>query len=64
MRDLDSKHGTLVNGQPISRHELRSGDQLTIGLTTLAIQVLDDAVTEAPSTFADASNLALKPAAL
>ena len=29
--DLESTNGTLVSGQPVSRHELASGDQISIG---------------------------------
>ena len=39
-RDLDSKHGTLVNDRPIFRQSLRSGDRLTMGLTTLLVEVV------------------------
>lgn len=36
IEDLGSKNGTLVNGRPIaSRHELRSGDAIGIGPSTL-----------------------------
>jgi DNA-binding winged helix-turn-helix (wHTH) protein len=29
--DLDSSHGTFVNGQRIDRHELQSGDRIALG---------------------------------
>jgi transcriptional regulator with GAF, ATPase, and Fis domain len=31
IRDLDSRHGTLVNGVPISQQLLKSGDQIELG---------------------------------
>ncbi len=35
IRDLESRHGTFVNGEKVSIHKLRCGDQIDIGLTTL-----------------------------
>lgn len=31
LEDLESTNGTLVNGQPINKHPLKSGDVITIG---------------------------------
>lgn len=39
VRDLDSRHGTHVNGQPVRRAELHPGDHLDIGLTTLVVDI-------------------------
>ena len=36
VRDLDSTHGTFVNGKPISEAWLRPEDILTIGLTSFS----------------------------
>ncbi len=36
--DLDSKHGTLVNGRPVQAAWLRSGDEITIGKTVLRFE--------------------------
>lgn len=36
--DLDSANGTLVAGQPITRHELRDGDDIEIGYVALVFQ--------------------------
>jgi adenylate cyclase len=44
IEDLNSKHGTKVNGQEIKgqgKRELRGGDNVTIGVTTLRIEELD-----------------------
>lgn len=38
--DAGSLNGTLVNKKPISRHELRDGDKILIGKTTLTYKVL------------------------
>jgi pSer/pThr/pTyr-binding forkhead associated (FHA) protein len=39
VRDLGSKHGTFVNGQAVATTELRSGDELTIGLSKFLVQL-------------------------
>ena len=38
--DAGSLNGTFVNKRPISRHELRDGDKILIGRTTLTYKVL------------------------
>lgn len=38
VRDLDSKHGTFVNGHPICQASLKPGDLLTIGLSKFVVQ--------------------------
>lgn len=48
VRDLDSRNGTLVNGEPIRRVELSPGDTLTIGLSTFVVAPFD-ARTNRPS---------------
>jgi pSer/pThr/pTyr-binding forkhead associated (FHA) protein len=35
VRDLGSRHGTLVNRQPVSESLLLPGDELLVGLTSL-----------------------------
>lgn len=38
LRDLGSRNGTLVNGQPIELHCLRDGDRLVIGSNLIAVE--------------------------
>ena len=38
VRDLESKHGTFVNGRLIGQASLRKGDLLTIGLSKFVVQ--------------------------
>jgi pSer/pThr/pTyr-binding forkhead associated (FHA) protein len=45
VRDLDSKHGTLINGKPVSESGLESDDVLSVGLT--GFYVLIDVVEQA-----------------
>jgi pSer/pThr/pTyr-binding forkhead associated (FHA) protein len=33
IRDLNSRHGTFINGQPVGESPLRPGDELCIGLS-------------------------------
>ena len=40
VRDLSSRHGTMVNGQPISESPLADGDILQLGLTPFQVRVL------------------------
>jgi Nif-specific regulatory protein len=40
--DAESRHGTYVNGERISRHALADGDQLQIGSTVLRFEQFDD----------------------
>jgi two-component system cell cycle response regulator len=45
--DLDSRNGTLVNGEPVSRETLRDGDKIQIGSTTILKFSYQDALDEA-----------------
>jgi pSer/pThr/pTyr-binding forkhead associated (FHA) protein len=38
VRDLNSKHGTFVNGRPIHRASLKAGDMLALGLSKFVVQ--------------------------
>ena len=35
LRDLGSRHGTLVNGRNVAETPLRPGDRICVGMTTL-----------------------------
>ena len=41
VRDLASKHGTIVNGSPIDECRLQQGDRVMVGLTAMVIQQID-----------------------
>jgi Nif-specific regulatory protein len=41
--DAESRHGTFLNGERVTRHALRDGDQLQIGSTVLRFEPADDA---------------------
>jgi len=43
VRDLDSRHGTLVNGARVTAHTLRDGDQLQLGQVELTYRARDRA---------------------
>jgi pSer/pThr/pTyr-binding forkhead associated (FHA) protein len=40
VRDLGSTNGTRVNGAPIREQYLASGDNITVGSTTLVFEML------------------------
>lgn len=54
VRDLDSRHGTFVNGQRISECKLLPGDELCIGLSHFVADY--DASTAAASSLASVSH--------
>ena len=41
LHDLGSINGTLVNGKPVTAHQLRSGDQIAIGDETFRFESFD-----------------------
>lgn len=41
VRDLGSRHGTLLNGEPITDATLKPGDRLTVGMTTFIVSAND-----------------------
>ena len=49
LRDLDSRHGTFVNGMPVRERELADGDRITLGESQLLLLFLDE-VGELPPT--------------
>jgi hypothetical protein len=40
LTDLDSEHGTFLNGKRIYRHELKDGDKIVIGKSLLRVKTL------------------------
>jgi pSer/pThr/pTyr-binding forkhead associated (FHA) protein len=53
VEDLKSTNGTAINGRPITRHQLRDADVITIGQHRLVFQENAAANTEAPAPFVD-----------
>lgn len=48
VRDLDSVHGTFINGMRIHESELRAGDRLSVGMLTFLVQSVDETQTDRP----------------
>ncbi|ADB17955.1 FHA domain containing protein [Pirellula staleyi DSM 6068] len=44
VRDLGSRHGTFVNGKPVSESAVQHGDELCVGLTHFVVQFVTDRV--------------------
>ena len=40
VRDLGSTNGTKVNGAPVREQYLQSGDNITVGSTTIVFEML------------------------
>jgi pSer/pThr/pTyr-binding forkhead associated (FHA) protein len=53
LEDLKSTNGTTLNGRPITRHQLRDADVITIGQHRLVFQENTVASTETPASFVD-----------
>ncbi len=53
LEDLKSTNGTAINGQPITRHQLRDADVITIGQHRLVFQENAAASTATPAPFVD-----------
>ena len=53
LEDLKSTNGTAINGRPITRHQLRDADVITIGQHRLVFQENATANTAAPAPFVD-----------
>lgn len=53
LEDLNSTNGTAINGQSITRHQLRDADVIAIGQHRLVFQENTTAGTEAPASFVD-----------
>src|SRR5687768_1505089 len=43
LTDAESRHGTFVNGERVTRRVLRDGDQVQVGATVLRFETADDA---------------------
>ena len=39
VRDLGSRHGTFINGRPVSESPLAHGDELCVGLTHFLVEL-------------------------
>ena len=53
LEDLKSTNGTTINGRPITRHQLRDADVITIGQHRLVFQENAAISTAAPAPFVD-----------
>jgi len=53
LEDLKSTNGTALNGLPVTRHQLRDADVITIGQHRLVFQENATVNTEAPAPFVD-----------
>ena len=53
LEDLKSTNGTAINGMPITRHQLRDADVITIGQHRLVFQENATSSTAAPAPFVD-----------
>ncbi len=53
LEDLKSTNGTAINGHPITRHQLRDADVITIGQHRLVFQENATACTAAPAPFVE-----------
>ena len=53
LEDLMSTNGTAINGRPITRHQLRDADVITIGQHRIVFQENVTASTAAPAPFVD-----------
>ena len=51
LTDLDSRHGTFVNGIPVKKRALDHGDQVRIGDCTFVFLLRDQEPQEAPASF-------------
>ena len=60
VRDIGSRHGTLLNGKPVMRStELRPGDQITVGQTTMLFSTSDEQGLESTSEPLAANTVAI-----
>ncbi len=61
LTDMDSTNGTRVNGQKVAIADLKDGDLITAGKTTLLVSMIDDdePVVSATETFLTTANAAV-----
>jgi hypothetical protein len=66
IRDLNSRNGTLVNGQPVSQQGLAHGDEIDLGVYRLRLFVQNRglAASEVPVSFKKASLVSTEPEGL
>jgi len=57
VQDLDSANKTFLNGEPIHKVEIKTGDCLCITNFTIEIHLEDEAVVEEPAELEDTTNL-------
>ena len=53
LRDLDSRHGTFVNGVPVRERLLDEGDLITLGSSVFLFQTRDESAGNIPATVFD-----------
>lgn len=58
IRDLESTHGTLVNGKPVRSAPLVHGDRLQLGLSTFVVEYLDESSAGGDAAATDARSTA------
>jgi pSer/pThr/pTyr-binding forkhead associated (FHA) protein len=44
LRDLGSRYGTIVNGQPVQQAVLHAGDEIRVGLKRFVVELVDNLI--------------------
>lgn len=57
IRDLDSRNGIRLNGEPVLHAPLRSGDVLRVGATEFIVEAVDNGLTAEPAPDLDLDRL-------
>jgi Nif-specific regulatory protein len=63
VRDLDSRHGTFVNGLPVHERDLQPGDQIAVGDSLFLFQVDETAARPSGVAFLEEKSLAAETTA-